>query len=170
MLSSITFFGENKNRNHSDYGSKFMNIIHYQSMIYFHFYWSFSQNILYMTIVKNIIVACFLMKIERTNYHHMFLLLTVKKKFGILSITWWGRICTIKDYVHVGFILLVKYFYRPPPPALLRKNQPILIVIVKNNSYNVRIIYANLWKNASKLKTKPHQNNPIFHCSTWHCI
>lgn len=32
------FFGENKNRNHSDYGSKFMNIIHYQSMIYFHFY------------------------------------------------------------------------------------------------------------------------------------
>lgn len=56
-----------------------MNIIHYQSMIYFHFYLSFSQNILYMTIVKNIIVACFLMKIERTNYHHMFLLLTVKK-------------------------------------------------------------------------------------------
>lgn len=51
-MSSITFFGENKNRNHSDYGSKFMNIIQYQSMIYFHFYWSFSQNILYMTIVK----------------------------------------------------------------------------------------------------------------------
>lgn len=54
MMSSITFFGENKNRNHSDYGSKFMNIIHYQSMIYFHFYLSFSQNILYMTIVKKI--------------------------------------------------------------------------------------------------------------------
>lgn len=120
------------------------------------------------------------MKIERTYYHHMFLLLTVKKKFGILSITWWGRICTIKDYVHVGFILLVKYFYRPPPPALLRKNQPILIVIVivKNNSYNVRIIYANLWKNASKLKTKPHQITPssiavhdiVYNTSPFYCF